>query len=245
MALIAFIAFIALGMSAPAVAADMPVKAKAPPPIVVYDWSGAYVGFSIGGVWTDANRHYPNLGPFGLPLDYKARDSDVIYDFHAGTQWQWGQWVLGVEAGYSAGFREMQSTVALPVNFGANISAYNKVTNLFTVGPRLGFAWDRWMIYGTGGYAIATIKGQYLNTATGLQVSQNFAGQTWNDTAGSPEPASNTWCTRVRWSMSSSAPSTSTSTCAANWHSAEFRVALRPIPPTSARTPAATSSALA
>ena len=177
----ALIAFIALGMSAPAVAADMPVKAKAPPPIVVYDWSGAYVGFSIGGVWTDANRHYPNLGPFGLPLDYKARDSDVIYDFHAGTQWQWGQWVLGVEAGYSAGFREMQSTVALPVNFGANISAYNKVTNLFTVGPRLGFAWDRWMIYGTGGYAIATIKGQYLNTATGLQVSQNFAGQTWND----------------------------------------------------------------
>jgi outer membrane immunogenic protein len=60
-------ALIAFGMSAPAVAADMPVKVKAPPPVVVYDWSGAYVGFSIGGVWTEVDRHYPNFGLAGLP----------------------------------------------------------------------------------------------------------------------------------------------------------------------------------
>ena len=27
------------------------------------------------------------------------------------------------------------------------------------IGPRLGYAVDRWMVYGTGGYAAGTIKG--------------------------------------------------------------------------------------
>ena len=60
----------------------------------------------------------------------------------------------------SAGFREMQGSVALPTPpFAADTSAYNKITNLFTVGPRLGYAFDRWMIYGTGGYASAEHQG--------------------------------------------------------------------------------------
>ena len=158
-------------IAGPAMAADMPVKVKAPPPVVVYDWSGAYVGFSIGGVWTDTHRHYPFAPLFGAPSDYKISGDDVIYGLHAGAQWQWGQWVLGVEAGYSAGFREMQSTLALPAQgFGSDVSAYSKITNLFTVGPRLGFAWDRWMIYGTGGWASADIKSQYITTSTGVQI---------------------------------------------------------------------------
>ena len=83
--------------------------------MAVYDWSGAYVGFSIGGVWTEVERRYPNLRAFGFPR-YKSKGDDVIYGFHAGAQWQWGQWVLGLEAAYSAGFREMQSTVAFPAD---------------------------------------------------------------------------------------------------------------------------------
>ena len=169
-------------------AADMPVKAKAPPPPPpVYDWSGAYVGFSIGGVWYDVDRYYPNLGLVALPATtYTSSSDDVIYDFHAGWQYQWGQVILGVEAGYSAGFKEMRSTVALPNppfadNGAAGLTAEHKITNLFTVGPRLGFAWDRWMIYGTGGYAAATLKAQYLSTATGLTVLPAQSGATWND----------------------------------------------------------------
>src|SRR5712691_12630972 len=145
-------------IAGPAMAADMPVKYKAPPPVVVYDWSGAYIGFSIGGMWNEVTRTYPNLGP----VDFKSKGDDVVYDFHAGLQQQWGSWVLGIEAGYSAGFKEMQSSVALPAPpFVPNLLAYNKITNLFTVGPRLGLAWDRWMIYDTGGWASADIQEQY------------------------------------------------------------------------------------
>ena len=179
------VALIVLGMSAPAVAADMPVKVKAPPPLVAYDWSGAYVGFNIGGVWTEVDRHYPNLPLFGIQPDDQSKGNDVIYGFHAGAQGQWGNWVLGIEAAYSACFRECQSSVRLPDTiFGPTFDAYSKMTNLFTVGPRLGYAWDRLMIYGTGGYAVASINGQYVSAVTGLQVNPagaNLNGHTWND----------------------------------------------------------------
>ena len=42
-------------LAGPAMAADMPIKAP-PPPVVYYDWSGAYVGFNIGGVWSDVHQ---------------------------------------------------------------------------------------------------------------------------------------------------------------------------------------------
>ena len=48
--------------------------------------------------------------------------------------------------------------------FAADTAADNKITNLFTVGPRLGYAWDRWMIYATGGYATGRSQGQYCST---------------------------------------------------------------------------------
>ena len=40
----------------------------------------------------------------------------------------------------------------------ANTFLQHKITNLFTVGPRLGYAWDRFMIFATGGYASADLK---------------------------------------------------------------------------------------
>jgi outer membrane immunogenic protein len=169
-------------IAGPAMAADMPVKVKAPPPPAYYDWSGAYVGFNVGGTWYDVERTYPNiLGG----VSFKSSDSDGIYGFHAGAQGQWGNWVLGIEAAYSACFRECQSTVTLiPLAapaVGAGLEAFNKITNLFTVGPRLGYAWDRWMIYGTGGYATATVKGQYLLGGVQLAAANAFSGQSWND----------------------------------------------------------------
>src|SRR5215472_4621433 len=88
-------------LAAPAMAADMFVKAKAPPPPVVIDWSGIYVGGSIGGVWTDAHRFMPNLPQVGIPAQtFTSHGNDTIYDVHVGLQWQWQQWVLGVEGGY-------------------------------------------------------------------------------------------------------------------------------------------------
>ena len=102
--------------------------------------------------------------------DFRTTDSDGIFGFHAGAQWQWGAWVLGAEAALSGCFNECRSTTVLPGPpfFNPNNAGEHKITNLFTVGPRLGYAWDRLMIFATGGYASADLKGTYCSTVTGI-----------------------------------------------------------------------------
>jgi outer membrane immunogenic protein len=155
-----------------ALAAELPVKAPPPPPpIAYYDWSGFYGGFNVGGTWYDVNRHFPVPGGVPVNPDFTTSDSDGIFGFHVGAQWQWGAWVLGAEAALSGCFHECRSfsgTLPVAAGFSGLTFAEHKITNLFTVGPRLGYAWDRWMIFATGGWASADLKGQYCVTATGL-----------------------------------------------------------------------------
>ena len=86
--------------------------------------------------------------------------------------------MIGAEAALSGCFRECRSTTALAGQplFNANTAGEHKITNLFTVGPRLGYAWDRLMIFATGGWASANLKGQYCSTVTGICGSQTMRG---------------------------------------------------------------------
>jgi outer membrane immunogenic protein len=171
-------------LAGPAMAADMRVAPPPPPPVAYYDWTGAYIGFNAGGVWNEINRNFLVGG--AVNPNFGTNDSDGIFGFHAGAQWQWGAWVLGAEAALSGCFKECLSntTGTLPVaaGFAANTSAQHKLTNLFTVGPRLGYAWDRFMIFATGGYASADLKGTYCNTVTGAcdGPGSNFNGASRN-----------------------------------------------------------------
>jgi outer membrane immunogenic protein len=181
-------AAIAAMLAGPAMAADMPMKAP-PPPVLLYDWSGLYVGASIGGIWYQENQFYSfnNLG------NHSTSDSDGIFGMHAGLQGQWGNWVLGLEFGYSSCFRECRALSGILPSppFAANLATENKLTQLATIGPRLGWAWDRFMIYGTGGWASANLKSSYCLTnvqvvgvacgpgiGAGFPLTQN--GASWN-----------------------------------------------------------------
>ena len=54
--LLGTVALVALGMRAPASAADLAARpyTKAPPPMIaaIYDWSGFYIGLNGGGGWS-------------------------------------------------------------------------------------------------------------------------------------------------------------------------------------------------
>jgi outer membrane immunogenic protein len=160
-------------LASPAMAADMRV-APPPPPVVYYDWSGAYVGGNIGGVWYDHNQHFPTPtaapGLFLTSADFGTSDSNAIFGFHAGAQWQWGIWVLGVEAALSGCTSECRSFSGVNTSpvFGPTQFAEHKMTNLFTLGPRLGLAFDRWMLFVTGGWASANLKSSFCSTITGV-----------------------------------------------------------------------------
>jgi outer membrane immunogenic protein len=140
--------------------------------VAYYDWSDAYIGFNAGGVWYDEDRTFRNAGALAGVANRGTNGSDGIFGFHAGAQWQWGAWVLGAEAALSGCFRECRNnTGTLPIAAGivaANTFNESKITNLFTVGPRLGYAWDRWMIFATGGYASADLKSTNCSAVTGI-----------------------------------------------------------------------------
>src|SRR3982750_2626976 len=105
---------LAMMLSAPAVAADMPVKVR---PMVVdpqYDWSGFYVGGGTGGVWTTAHRFMPDLPLVGAPPTlFTPHSAAWVYNVHGGVQGQWGRWVIGVEGAYNGARRDMRTNVSV------------------------------------------------------------------------------------------------------------------------------------
>src|SRR5262247_1093242 len=112
-------AALAAMIAGPAMAADMPVRAPAPA-VAYYDWSGAYAGFNIGAAWYDVTHHFTTPG--AITPDVTTSDRDGIFGFHAGAQWQWGAWVLGVEAALSGCFNECRevSGIVPPPGIAAN-----------------------------------------------------------------------------------------------------------------------------
>jgi outer membrane immunogenic protein len=170
-------------IAGPAMAADMRLPPP-PPPVVYYDWSGAYIGFNAGSTWSKVDQHFPQPAGFGgfgpgNVRDFSTSPSDGIFGFHAGAQWQWGAWVLGAEAALSGCFNECRSAsgIVSPPGIAPNTFFEHKITNLFTVGPRLGYAWDRLMIFATGGWASANLKSSDCSLTTGLCGQTRFDGQ--------------------------------------------------------------------
>lgn len=94
---------LAAGLSASAMAADLPVRAPAPAPVPVFvaaSWTGFYIGANIGYAWADVSLN--NSGPPGPPARTVGADSDgVIGGLQAGYDWQMGSIVLGVVADVS------------------------------------------------------------------------------------------------------------------------------------------------
>jgi outer membrane immunogenic protein len=169
-----------------AFAADMPARiAKAPvaPPVVTYDWSGIYFGGAVGGAWHDTAGDFYNAPPFLWGTGNS--DTALIYGGFAGIQKQWGNFVLGIEGGYNAldnGFNTTSSAgligerCGISAIVGVASSCQSRVNDIWYIGGRLGYAWNRFMVYGQGGYAQADIDTQTIVNATGA--SFDHAGAT-------------------------------------------------------------------
>ena len=84
-----FLASLALAVvvAAPATAADLPFEAPPPLPVAYYDWSGAYVGFNVGGTHYNVTHHFPSPG--AITPDVTTGDHDAIFGVHAGAQALW------------------------------------------------------------------------------------------------------------------------------------------------------------
>ncbi|WOJ89912.1 porin family protein [Methylocapsa polymorpha] len=148
----------AVALAGSALAADLPSRAPPPvyvPPVPIFTWTGVYIGGQIGYAWGNFNNSWGDgFGSFG---GFSDQANGVIGGAHVGYNLQLGQWVVGLEGdvdGSSLSRNNNNRTFFDPA-LGAFVSG-NINTNLDIQGSirgRVGVAWDRVLLYGTGGVA--------------------------------------------------------------------------------------------
>jgi outer membrane immunogenic protein len=145
-----------------ALGADIgPPVYKAPIAVVVSEsnWNGFYIGGHAG--WIRPDIQTTDAGIFGAPFPKMTPDSAGI-GFQAGVQRQFGSVVLGVEGGLTAPVGDHYVTRDFPTLPGNDTVFRAGITNIWFVGPRLGYAAGNWMPYVTGGYANTSLKAQNI-----------------------------------------------------------------------------------
>jgi opacity protein-like surface antigen len=143
------------------------------------DWSGFYVGGHLGGAWSTAAW----ADPFGATL---SPDGSVnvpgygdITKAHGpfgggqlGANWQFGQWVWGLEA--DASYATLRGDNTCFSGLGG-INCEHVVNAVATFAGRAGFAWDRSLIYLKGGGALTNTTYNLDGNTTALTLGQASA----------------------------------------------------------------------
>lgn len=207
---------LAVLIATPALAADMALKAPPPPPAPVWSWTGFYVGGNAGYGWGDANDKmtlgglWPTdgsgdnlfVGPLG---NHRLRPNGFTGGVEAGYNYQTGRWVWGIEADWDYfGLKKNFSATTNAASGDSYAFASSYKSNwLVTVRPRLGYAFDRFLVYATGGLAIAdqtfsqNITQLNIAFTEGGSVSKTTAG--WTVGAGTEYALDNHWSVKAEY----------------------------------------------
>ena len=160
---LAGLGLIALGATTPAYAADIRLPVKAAPPAYVhanYNWTGFYLGGHVGYAWADFSGADRLTGL----VTASATATGMMYGGTVGFNYQLGSWVLGVEGEFTFG------DVTWSENFFGLATAHIKLDHIYTAAGRIGYAFDRTLIYGKFGGAWTQEKYNFAvlgATATG------------------------------------------------------------------------------
>ncbi len=176
-------------LTASAFAADLSMRSA--PVYTPFTWTGIYGGVNVGYGWGDpkitsliTSFVEPGPGATGIlnaaASGTSSSSSSVLGGFQAGYNLQTGSWVYGLETDLSVTKLQASSPpiVASTRAFGGADTASLQTTSSATASidwfgtlrGRLGFAWDRVLIYGTGGLAYGLVRltdGAFFNGFAG------------------------------------------------------------------------------
>jgi outer membrane immunogenic protein len=173
-----------------ALAADLPPGSpeyRAPAQVVAdrFTWTGIYVGANAGygtGMWTDTT---------GTGDD---RVSGALAGGQIGANLQTGSFVFGVEGDFQASWQK--KTVNSVVG-GVAVSASEELPWFGTARARAGFAFDRALLYVTGGGAWVDLK--LSGTALGVTVSSEQSKMAWTAGAGLEWMIADHWSAKIEY----------------------------------------------
>jgi outer membrane immunogenic protein len=177
------------GATLPSAAADLGRIVAAP--IAVYNWTSCTIGGNLGGKWgrltgTTAVTGFPPVSfPNGMTESGDSWDSSVIGGGQVGCQWQSGRFVYGFEGDIDGS--DLGRSFTFPASFippaGFPFVAGDSVAFRSrwqaSIRGRLGYASDRWLLYATGGVALANI-----HMSVGLVPTPGLPGATTAFTEG-------------------------------------------------------------
>jgi outer membrane immunogenic protein len=176
------------GLIGPLSAADIqrPVY-KGPAPVYyqpVYNWTGLYMGVNGGYGWGTTN-----WSALGSSFDV----SGGLFGGQVGYNWQFGQFVYGLEADVDWTDIHGNSFVNSAAGCAANICT-TRNNFISTARGRLGYAIDRWMPYITGGLAVGNIQ-----TTTPFTTGVNQTNAGWTIGAGLEFALVGNWTAKVEY----------------------------------------------
>jgi len=178
-------------IAAPAMAADLGMPPLNAPPVpvafpIAFTWTGCYIGVEGGGAWghTDATSAGTVNGvPDGTAGAVKINSHDTSGGLVGGTlgcnyQFPITNIVVGIEGDGSWAQIQGSSVLAAP-SFDTRFSENETQQSFYTARGRVGYAWDKVLIYATGGAAFSYAEVREFNTVAG----------TFTTCGGVPQPA--------------------------------------------------------
>jgi outer membrane immunogenic protein len=161
-------------------AADLPARQAPPAPFVaaipVFTWTGFYIGAQVGYAWGDDENNFPANALVFNGVTYEPFDSgfggdndSFLAGVHAGYNYQFGSIVVGIEGDVEGLFGDdedefdniVYSAPGVPATFAFS---GNTLDWQGSIRARVGFAFDRAMIYATGGFAFGGVSGGFSST---------------------------------------------------------------------------------
>jgi len=186
---IAGIVFLATGS---ANAADLGVRPdyRAAPivaPIPIFAWTGCYLGGHVGGGWGRKEFSDPSGAFFAAPGEaIRVNTSGVLGGGQVGCDWQLApNWVIGIEGAAAWGnlkgdtldvFTHGGGSILGPAPTLTTTGTFDARTDfLASATGRIGWAWDRWLLYAKGGAAWDHDKYSFVGQVTAAGFPGSFS----------------------------------------------------------------------
>jgi outer membrane immunogenic protein len=175
------VALLALALAGPALAADLPRPSyKAPVYVAPFSWTGFYVGLNGGYMWGQSK--------WSGTSNFEVTPKGWLGGGTLGYNFQTGVWVWGIEGDID--YVNLKGTADSSFCSGCTF----KETWLGTLRGRVGYSYDRWLPYLTGGLAYGNM---YMQGPAGGSENKTKAG--WTLGAGVEYAFLGAWSTKLEY----------------------------------------------
>ena len=189
------VACVALLAAPPVNAADLGTRQpyETPPviaPVPIFTWTGCYLGGQVGGGWGHNKLSDPSGAFFaGTGEAIRVNTSGFLGGGQVGCDWQFApNWVIGIEG--AAAWADLKGHTldvfthttgggpfpSPPPSTSTATGTFSAKTDfLASATGRIGWAWDRWLLYAKGGAAWDHDKYSFIGRVTVPGILNGFA----------------------------------------------------------------------